>query len=302
MVLLLRGVLLVGLALLVLAVGAPPVSAGPSWGWPLDGPPSVTRPFAPGPTPYSPGHRGADLSARPGAAVRSAGAGVVAYAGRLAGRGVVVVVHGALRTTYEPVDASVAVGEPVLRGQRIGSLAAGHRGCPVAACLHWGLRRGLDHLDPLRLVGAGPVRLLPREAGAPAARGPSGGVGLLTDTAAAGGGAVVRPAPRPGARVGAAGPGPGGGLGGPGGPVEGPGDLVTGPSGPTVRPEAGTVGPGDAAAEAGDTSAGAGRPPGAPTGPGAPAPRAPAGSAPPAAVVLAVGAAGLLARRLLRPP
>ena len=120
MVLLLRGVVLLGLVLLVLAVGAPPVSAAPSWGWPLAGPPAVTRPFAPGPTPYSPGHRGADLSARPGAAVRSAGAGVVAYTGRLAGRGVVVVVHGPLRTTYEPVEASVVVGDPVLRGQRIG--------------------------------------------------------------------------------------------------------------------------------------------------------------------------------------
>ena len=34
--------------------------------------------------------------------------GTVTFAGRLAGRGVVVVDHGGLRTTYEPVSASVS--------------------------------------------------------------------------------------------------------------------------------------------------------------------------------------------------
>jgi hypothetical protein len=31
----------------------------------------------------------------------------------------------------------------------------------VAACLHWGLRSGALYLDPLILLGLGPVRLLP---------------------------------------------------------------------------------------------------------------------------------------------
>ncbi len=55
-----------------------------------------------------------------------------------------------------------------------GPWAAGHRGvdltvtdshCFPAACLHWGLIRGTgdtqEYLDPLTLVGSGPVRLLP---------------------------------------------------------------------------------------------------------------------------------------------
>jgi murein DD-endopeptidase MepM/ murein hydrolase activator NlpD len=121
----------------------------------------VTRRFEPPPTPYAAGHRGVDLGSAPAAVVRAAAAGVISYAGPLAGRGVVVVVHGALRTTYEPVTAAVRRGAPVTAGQRIGTLEPGHAGCPVAACLHWGLLRGDVYLDPLGLVGPRPVRLLP---------------------------------------------------------------------------------------------------------------------------------------------
>lgn len=131
------------------------------WNWPLTGAGAVSRPFVAPPHRYGVGHRGADLLAAPGTAVVAAGAGRISYAGLLAGRGVVVVVHGALRTTYEPVRATVGVGARVAAGQVIGTLDAGHAGCPAAACLHWGLRRGEDYLDPVRLVERRPVRLLP---------------------------------------------------------------------------------------------------------------------------------------------
>jgi murein DD-endopeptidase MepM/ murein hydrolase activator NlpD len=75
---------------------------------------------------------------------------------------VVSVLHAnGLRTTYEPVQPSVVIGARVAAGSRLGVLVAGHPGCPVAACLHWGLRRGGDYLDPLILLGLGRVRLLP---------------------------------------------------------------------------------------------------------------------------------------------
>jgi murein DD-endopeptidase MepM/ murein hydrolase activator NlpD len=138
-----------------------PANAEPSWRWPLAGPPPVTRAFAPPEVRYGAGHRGVDLGGPPAAPVLAAGAGRVSYAGLLAGRGVVVVDHGGVRSTYEPVTADVAVGQQVDAGQRLGRLDAGHDGCPVAACLHWGLRRGETYLDPLSLVGAGRVRLLP---------------------------------------------------------------------------------------------------------------------------------------------
>ena len=84
----------------------------------------------------------------------AAGDGVVVFAGMVAGRPVVSIDHaGGLRTTYEPVDPSVGAGQRVARGSPIGTLLAGHAGCPVEACLHWGLRRGETYLDPLPCSG-----------------------------------------------------------------------------------------------------------------------------------------------------
>ncbi len=166
---------LAAVLLVVLVLLAPRAAAAASWAWPLAEPHPVTRGFAPGPQPWAPGHRGVDLVAPAGSPVLAAGDGRVTFAAVLAGRGVVVVTHGALRTTYEPVTADVRVGEGVLAGGRLGALAPGHPGCPAAACLHWGLLRGETYLDPLRLVRQGPVRLLPREPGLPAGapRGPA---------------------------------------------------------------------------------------------------------------------------------
>lgn len=163
--------------------GAPPGS-GP-WTWPLPGRPPVLRPFQPPPGPYAPGHRGVDLGAAIGTPVRAAGAGVVGFSGRIAGRGVVTVLHGALRTTYEPVTAVVHAGQPVTLGQQIGWLAAptGHCG-PGVSCLHWGLLRGSVYLNPLSLLGPIPVRLLPS---GPAAAAPvTGAVRIGRSRAATG--------------------------------------------------------------------------------------------------------------------
>ncbi len=73
----------------------------------------------------------------------------------------VVVDHGAIRTTYEPVAAGVHVGDVLSRGAVIGTLQGAASHCFPRACLHWGLLRGPAYLDPLVLVGAGPIRLLP---------------------------------------------------------------------------------------------------------------------------------------------
>ena len=92
----------------------------------------------------------------------AASAGVVAFAGVIAGRGVVSVDHpGGLRTTYEPVTALVKAGDPVQLGEAIATLDAGHLGCPASACLHWGLRRDDVYLDPLLLVRPPRLRLKP---------------------------------------------------------------------------------------------------------------------------------------------
>jgi murein DD-endopeptidase MepM/ murein hydrolase activator NlpD len=141
---------------------APPTATGVLWSRPLAGDPPVTRAFAPPPTPYAAGHRGVDLAGAAGEPVLSAGAGVVAFAGLVAGRPVVSVEHtDGLRTTYEPVQPSVAAGQVVARGSPLGVLLTGHAGCPVEACVHWGLRRGAAYLDPMSLLQPPRVSLLP---------------------------------------------------------------------------------------------------------------------------------------------
>jgi len=63
----------------------------------------------------------------------------------------------------------------VSAGGRIGSLQLAGSHCFPDACLHWGWIRNADdvYLDPLRLVGAGPVRLLPLWRDAPVGSAPS---------------------------------------------------------------------------------------------------------------------------------
>jgi hypothetical protein len=129
--------------------------------WPLQPEPEVVALFDPPDGPYGPGHRGVDLAGAAGQAVLTALAGEVSFVGSIAGRGVVTVTHGATRTTYEPVVGLVPLGTPVTAGQAIGTLQAGPSHCAPRTCLHWGWIEGETYLDPLRLVGAGPVRLLP---------------------------------------------------------------------------------------------------------------------------------------------
>lgn len=145
----------------------------PVGAWPLRPQPAVVRGFDPPSDPWGSGHRGVDLAGVVGETVHAALAGTVTFAGSLAGRGVVVVDHGATRTTYEPVTASVSVGDVVVAGAPLGVLTAMQSHCLPAACLHWGWIRDVDdvYLDPLRLVGLGmPVRLLPLWRRTPVAR------------------------------------------------------------------------------------------------------------------------------------
>ncbi|MFI2413224.1 peptidoglycan DD-metalloendopeptidase family protein [Streptomyces sp. NPDC018947] len=137
--------------------------------WPVGSGPAVLRGWEPPATPYGPGHRGVDLAAPAGATVRAVAAGRVAFAGRVAGRGVVSLELAGtgeppLRTTYEPVTAAVEKGEEVAAGRALGTVEPAGSHC--AGCLHWGLLRGDVYLDPLSLLppwllGTGPSRLLP---------------------------------------------------------------------------------------------------------------------------------------------
>lgn len=170
-------IVLVALSLVLVVLACPSAAAEPTEPaapvgvWPLRPDPVVVNDFDPPASRYGAGHRGVDLAATIGQSVHAALPGTVTFAGRVAGKGVVVVGHGETRTTYEPVAAAVAVGDPVAAGAVIGVVEYAGSHCRPRACLHWGWLRGETYLDPLLLVGAGPVRLVPLEGlrGSPAA-------------------------------------------------------------------------------------------------------------------------------------
>ncbi|MFI6459952.1 murein hydrolase activator EnvC family protein [Streptomyces sp. NPDC050528] len=135
--------------------------------WPVGSHPLVLRGWEPPATVYARGHRGVDLATPTGAPVRAVAPGRVSFAGRVAGRGVVSVELAGtdLRTTYEPVTATVKKGDEVKPGEVVGTVEVTGSHC-ATTCVHWGLLRGETYLNPLELLppwllNRGPSRLLP---------------------------------------------------------------------------------------------------------------------------------------------
>ncbi|MFF5297886.1 murein hydrolase activator EnvC family protein [Streptomyces sp. NPDC013161] len=135
--------------------------------WPVGSHPLVLRGWEPPATVYGRGHRGVDLATPAGAPVRAVAPGRVSFAGRVAGRGVVAIeLTGTdLRTTYEPVTATMKKGDEVEPGEVVGTVEITGSHC-ATTCVHWGLLRGETYLDPLALLppwllNRGPSRLLP---------------------------------------------------------------------------------------------------------------------------------------------
>jgi murein DD-endopeptidase MepM/ murein hydrolase activator NlpD len=133
------------------AVPPTPVEA-PSWQWPLTPRPAVLKAFDPPPKPWLSGHRGVDLQAvSDGVQVTSPAAGRVSFVGVVVDRPVITIDHGnGLRSSFEPVESTLAAGNVVAAGEPVGTLHAGH--CAAVPCVHWGVRRGDDYLNPLQFV------------------------------------------------------------------------------------------------------------------------------------------------------
>jgi murein DD-endopeptidase MepM/ murein hydrolase activator NlpD len=131
-------------------VGAP----APFWTWPTASHLVERGSEAPA-TPYTAGHRGIDVAAEEGDAVRAVDDGVVAFAGVVVDRGVVAIDHDGVRSTVEPVDPAVHAGEAVRRGEVIGHLAEGGPHAP--GTLHLGARvrvgEGWAYVSPLLYLG-----------------------------------------------------------------------------------------------------------------------------------------------------
>ena len=157
-------VVVLGLALFVGSAGSAATVGDRrpgAWDWPLQPRPAVVRSFEAPLGTYGPGHRGIDLAAAVGAPVRAVAPGEVTFAGQVGGRPVVVVDHGRLRTTYEPVLRLVRRGAAVSAGEVVGAVVLPGSHCLPLACLHLGVRDGDIYLDPLGFLPARPVRLLP---------------------------------------------------------------------------------------------------------------------------------------------
>jgi murein DD-endopeptidase MepM/ murein hydrolase activator NlpD len=152
---------LVGAFVALLPIG-PPAAAADRLVPPLPPPLKVLHAFVAAPAPWAAGNRGVDLVATAGEPVFAGAAGVVVYAGALAGRGVVSIDDGADHLTYEPLEPVVATGSTVTAGQLIGQVAAEVDNCgPPGSCLHFGVRDGVAYADPMSLLGTPAVRLLP---------------------------------------------------------------------------------------------------------------------------------------------
>ncbi|GIU55136.1 M23 family metallopeptidase [Arthrobacter sp. NicSoilC12] len=131
---------------------AGPVPAS-AWSWPLSPRPAVLRAFDPPAKPWLSGHRGVDLEAAfDDAPLKSPAAGTVSFVGTVVDRPVITIDHGnGLRSSFEPVASSLRAGSAVAEGDVLGQVQTGHCG-PAPPCLHWGVRRGEDYVNPLAFV------------------------------------------------------------------------------------------------------------------------------------------------------
>lgn len=159
-----------GILLLTLIVTAalptPAASAAPGpddatatgWQWPVE-PVRIVEPYRAPAHEYAPGHRGIDLAVPEGGDVMSPAAGVVAFAGTVAGRPLVTVDHGAgLVTTLEPVTPSVPVGAEVRSGDSVGTVTTGGHALP--GTVHFGVREDGEYINPMTLVATVPRAVL----------------------------------------------------------------------------------------------------------------------------------------------
>ena len=128
------------------------------WVWPAE-PFRLARRFVAPAHEYGPGHRGIDLDLLGGSVVRAPADGVVAFAGDVAGRGILTIDHGdGLVTTLEPVETALTPGAVVSRGEDVADLSVG--GHAAAGTLHFGVRLHGAYINPMLLLGGVPRAVL----------------------------------------------------------------------------------------------------------------------------------------------
>lgn len=158
--------LLTALALLFAVTGALAPAAQASWQWPVSG--DVITPYRNGTDPYASGqHRGIDIAAPAGAAVRAATGGEVRFAGTAGSSGLTVSVRtgDGYDTSYLHLSSlSVRTGARVAAGDRLGAVGTTGTRSAAAPHLHFGVRTAESrhaYHDPLRFLQPPPAASRP---------------------------------------------------------------------------------------------------------------------------------------------
>jgi murein DD-endopeptidase MepM/ murein hydrolase activator NlpD len=149
-------------------IAADAEKADERWLWPAS-PVRIAAPYLSPPHPYAPGHRGIDLEAPAGAALRAPADGVVAFVGRVVDREVLTIDHGAgIVSTLEPVRTPLKPGDRVAAGDAVATVDVG--GHSAVGTVHLGVRRDGEYVNPLEFYGGVPrAVLLPCCEGQPSA-------------------------------------------------------------------------------------------------------------------------------------
>ena len=123
----------------------------------------LIRPYDAPDDPFAPGHRGIDVAAPIGQAVRASARGVVSFAGSVAGNRTVTIDHGeGLLTSYSFLEsATVSEGDTVSLGTVVGTVGRGHTNGDPKPHVHLSARRDGTYFDPLELyVGSSYAELV----------------------------------------------------------------------------------------------------------------------------------------------
>jgi murein DD-endopeptidase MepM/ murein hydrolase activator NlpD len=107
---------------------------------------------APEDDPFASGHRGIDVAAAVGSPVRASSAGVVSFAGNVAGNLTVSVDHPDVRTTYSFLGSiAVKKGARLELGDVVGTVGTGHPNSGLPPHVHLSARRSGEYFDPVEL-------------------------------------------------------------------------------------------------------------------------------------------------------
>lgn len=129
------------------------------WQWPVRSPWEIRREFVAPESRYGAGHRGIDLSTGPGDEIVSPADGTVFFTGLVVDRSVISIRHAnGLTSSFEPVTSELAAGQNVVRGDRIGTVAAG--GHCADSCVHFGVRLHGQYVSPRLPLGSLPRAIL----------------------------------------------------------------------------------------------------------------------------------------------